>query len=289
MTGPYQPNVTLGKKPRWLRKKIGFSAISGLKGELRAKGLHTVCESARCPNIGECFSSGTATFLILGDSCTRTCAFCAVDKGRMAPPDPREPERVAEMAAGMGLRHVVITSVTRDDLPDGGAAHYAHTVRAVRATLPGAVVELLIPDFNGDITALDTVLAERPDILNHNVETVPSLYPRIRPQADFGRSLDVLRRAAGCGTTAKSGMMAGLGETDGELVVAMEKLKTAGVRIFTLGQYLAPSRSHAPVAEYKDEAWFENMARAARRIGIEKVLAGPFVRSSYMAEKAGAL
>ncbi|MBI5177916.1 MAG: lipoyl synthase [Nitrospinae bacterium] len=287
--GNPQSNVALVKKPAWLRKKIGFSAVGALKGELRQKHLHTVCESAKCPNIGECFSHGTATFLILGNACTRTCAFCAVDKGATAMPDPHEPENVAAMSARLNLRHVVITSVTRDDLPDGGALHYVRTVEAVRAKLPGAVVELLIPDFDGNTAALDAVLSIRPEILNHNVETVPSLYPRVRPQADFARSLDVLRRAAGCGIIAKSGMMAGLGETDDELVNAMERLKDTGVKIFTLGQYLAPSRRHAPVVEYKEEAWFENMARAARSIGIEKVMAGPFVRSSYLAEKAGAL
>ena len=286
---PGAPNAAFSRKPPWLRKKIGLSSTNALKSELREKNLHTVCESARCPNIGECFSRKTATFMVLGDTCSRTCTFCAVGKGKANAPDPAEPLNVARMARRMGLTHVVITSVTRDDLSDGGARHYAETVRAVRAECPGAAVELLIPDFNGDAAALGAVLAERPDILNHNVETVPSLYHLVRPQADFGQSLELLRRAADCGIITKSGIMAGLGETEGELVFAMEKLKAAWIRILTLGQYLAPSRRHAPVARYYEEEWFGRMAEIARHIGIERVFSGPFVRSSYMAEKVGAL
>jgi lipoic acid synthetase len=248
-----------------------------------------VCESARCPNIGECFARKAATFMILGDACSRACTFCAVGKGDMPAPDPAEPLNVALMARRMGLSHVVVTSVTRDDLVDGGAGHFAETVRAVRAQCPGAAVELLIPDFNGNEKALAAILAERPDVLNHNVETVPSLYPIVRPRADFGQSLEILRRVADAGITAKSGIMAGLGETEEELVFTMEKLKNSGIRILTLGQYLAPSRRHAPVARYFEEEWFERMAVTGRKIGIERVFAGPFVRSSYMADKAGAL
>ncbi len=282
-------NAALNKKPAWLRKQLGFGATAKLKAELRGKNLHTVCESAKCPNIGECFSRKTATFLILGNACTRTCTFCAVDKGKAAPLDPHEPENVARMIKEMALRYVVITSVTRDDLPDGGAAHYVAVMRAVRRENPGVLIELLIPDFSGNWDALNMVLGERPDVLNHNVETVPALYPRVRPGADFGMSLEVLRRAAGCGLAAKSGIMVGLGETEEELVAAFAALKEAGVRILTLGQYLAPSRNHAPVARYYEEEFYERLSRAARAAGIEKVFAGPFVRSSYMAEEVGAL
>lgn len=282
-------NAALTKKPAWLRKPLGLGASAALKADLRGKYLHTVCESAKCPNLGECFSRKTATFLILGNNCTRTCTFCAVDKGRATPPDPREPENVARMVQEMALRYVVITSVTRDDLPDGGAAHYVAVMRAVRRENPGVRMELLIPDFSGNWAALETVLAERPEVLNHNVETVPSLYPRVRPGADFQRSLDVLRRAAACGLTAKSGIMLGLGETEAELIAAFAPLKETGMRILTLGQYLAPSRRHAPVVMYYEEEVYERLANAARAAGIEKVFAGPFVRSSYMAEKVGAL
>ncbi len=282
-------NAAFSKKPAWLRKQLGFGTTAGLKAELRGKNLHTVCESAKCPNIGECFSRKTATFLILGNACTRTCTFCAVDKGNTGPLDPHEPENVARMVKEMALRYVVITSVTRDDLPDGGAAHYVAVMRAVRRENPGVPIELLIPDFSGDRDALDTVLAERPDVLNHNIETVPSLYPHIRPEADYQKSLDVLRRAAGCGLTAKSGIMVGLGETEEELTASFIAVKEAGVRILTVGQYLAPSRNHAPVVRYYEEEYYERLSRKARAAGIEKVFAGPFVRSSYMAEEVGAL
>lgn len=283
------PESTGARKPEWLRKKTSFSAVAGLKRELREKNLNTVCESAKCPNIGECFSRGTATFLILGNNCTRACTFCAVEAGAAGMPDPREPENVAHMVKRMGVRHAVITSVTRDDLPDGGAAHYAETVRAVRGQCPGTAVELLVPDFGGNPQALETVLNARPDILNHNVETVPRLYPRVRPGASFGGSLNLLRRAAECDIITKSGMMAGLGETDDELLAALMELKNAGVRIVTLGQYLPPSRRHAPVTRYCDEGFFKRMADAAAAMGIERVSAGPFVRSSYMADKVGVL
>ncbi len=282
-------NAAFVKKPAWLRKQLGFGATSPLKAGLRAKGLHTVCESAKCPNIGECFSNRTATFLILGGACTRTCAFCAVDKRRPQPLNPDEPDNVAGMVKEMGLKYAVITSVNRDDLPDGGAAHYVATIRAVRAFNPGVSLELLIPDFCGNGEALDMVLAERPEVLNHNIETVPSLYSRIRPQADFARSLGVLRRAAAAGLTAKSGIMVGLGESEDELIEVLGPLREAGVRILTIGQYLAPSRRHAPVVRYYDEEFYERMAREAKERGIEKVFAGPFVRSSYMAEKVGVL
>lgn len=282
-------DVAPPRKPEWLRKKTSFSGTAGMKARLREKHLHTVCESARCPNMGECFSRGTATFLILGDQCTRTCSFCGVHKGPAGRPDPAEPDNVARMVKELGVRHAVITSVTRDDLPDGGAEHFALTVAAVRRENPGVAVELLTPDFGGDGPALETVLAARPDVFNHNMETVPRLYPAVRPQADFARSLKVLRRAAECDIITKSGLMAGLGETEAELTDAIREMKNAGVRILTLGQYLPPSRHHAPAVQYYEEGFYSRMADAANAIGIERVFAGPFVRSSYMAEKAGAL
>ncbi|MBI3580859.1 MAG: lipoyl synthase [Nitrospinae bacterium] len=278
-------NLAGKRKPEWLRKKVVFRASDPVKNELRKKRLNTVCESARCPNMGECFSRNTATFMILGDVCTRNCPFCAVKTGKPALPDPAEPEKVAEMARSMGLAHVVITSVTRDDLPDGGAGQFAATVRAVREKNPGGRIELLVPDFDGDNRLLDVVLGEKPDVLNHNVETVPSLYPRVRPRGDFKRSLGVLNYAAVCGFAVKSGIMVGLGETEEELLPTMRQIRAAGAGALTVGQYLAPSRNHAPVFKHHTEEFFEMISRAAYEIGFEKVAAGPFVRSSYMADR----
>jgi lipoic acid synthetase len=257
-----------------------------MEGLLRGHGLHTVCEDARCPNKGECFERGTATFLILGDVCTRDCRFCAVAGGRPGPLDPAEPEEVAAAAAALGLRHVVVTSVTRDDLPDGGAGHFAATIRALRRRLPeGATVEVLVPDFLGSHDALDAVLAERPDVFNHNVETVPRLYPRVRPQADYGRSLDVLGYAARVGGVVKSGAMVGLGESGEEVRQVMKDLQAVGVRMLTLGQYLRPSPRHLPVVEYVPPAVFAEYRAAGERAGLV-VEAAPFVRSSYRAEES---
>lgn len=222
--------------------------------------------------------------MILGDNCTRNCGFCAVKGGHPAPPDPMEPENSASMIKSLGLKYAVITSVTRDDLPDGGAAHYAATVSAVRRQCPGVKLELLIPDFRGSETALKVVLDSKPDIISHNVETVPSLYGRVRRGADFERSQAILRYIADYGITAKSGIMAGLGETEGELMSTFKRLKENGVKILTLGQYLAPSRRHAKVVRYRGEEWFKRMAQKARGIGIAVVFAGPYVRSSYMAD-----
>ncbi|MEE8484375.1 MAG: lipoyl synthase [Nitrospinota bacterium] len=273
------------RKPKYLIKKFRSASIAEVKKNLRRKNLHTVCESAKCPNIGECFEKKTATFMILGSVCNRSCAFCAVEKGTPLPPDSNEPQNIATMVNELGIRYAVITSVTRDDLEDGGASHFAKTVNAVRRENPGVLVELLIPDFGGDIKALRTVIGANPEILNHNVETVPRLYPKVRPQADFARSLKLLKYASGSGITAKSGIMAGLGETPEELLEVFGRLHDNGVSILTLGQYLAPSRKHAPVAGYYRQEWFDTMAEAARRIGIKKVFAGPLVRSSYMAEE----
>ena len=273
--------------PAWLRKpETAFVALHEIKRELRRLELHTVCESARCPNIHECFRRGTATFMILGDRCTRGCGFCAVPKARHpAPPDPNEPAHVAQMARAMNLRHVVVTSVNRDDLPDGGAVHFAETIRAIRAALPAATIEVLTPDFLGDLEAVTTVLEARPDVFNHNVETVPRLYPRVRPQARYERSLAVLEFAArNAGTLVKSGLMVGLGERCEEVEEVLRDLRRCGVSIVTIGQYLQPTRRNLPVAAYVPPERFEAYRETGLRLGFRAVFSGPFVRSSYMAE-----
>jgi lipoic acid synthetase len=243
----------------------------------------TVCESARCPNRGECFEERTATFLILGKSCTRRCGFCAVHKGRPGVPDPDVPAAVATAARRLGLDFVVVTSVTRDDLPDGGAGVFARVIRRIRHESPGTRVEVLVPDFGGAEGALDTVTAAEPDVLNHNVETVPRLYPAVRPGADYGRSISLLRKAAVGVPVTKSGMMLGLGEKRDEVRAVMRDLSSAGCRSLTLGQYLQPTRGNLAVERYLEPEEFEELAREGRRLGIERVLAGPLVRSSYRA------
>jgi lipoic acid synthetase len=252
---------------------------------LRGHRLNTVCEEARCPNLGDCFSRGTATFMLLGDRCTRRCAYCSVTTARPSPPDPGEPERVARAAAALGLRYVVLTSVDRDDLGDGGASHFAHSVRAVRAALPGAGVEVLTPDFRGDTRALATLLASEPDVFNHNIETVPRLFSRLRPQGDYNSSLRLLAAAKAAGARTKSGLMLGLGETDAEVHEVLCDLRRARVDIVTLGQYLRPTRRHAPVARYVTPAGFGALERRARELGFPAVYAGVFVRSSFHAEE----
>jgi lipoyl synthase len=276
----------LGPKPAWLKKRLPRAApVRSMEELLRGHGLHTVCEDARCPNKGECFERGTATFLIMGGCCTRDCRFCAVPGGRPDALDPGEPGRLAAAASRLALRHVVVTSVTRDDLPDGGAGHFAATIRALRGVLPaGGTVEVLVPDFQGEAAALDTVLAECPDVFNHNVETVPRLYPDVRPQADYGRSLSVLRHAAGAGgSVVKSGAMVGLGEGGDEVLALLADLKGAGVRVVTLGQYLRPSRDHLPVVEYVAPEVFAEWRAAGEAMGLV-MEAAPFVRSSYRAD-----
>jgi lipoic acid synthetase len=247
--------------------------------------LHTVCQEARCPNIWECFSHRTATFLIMGDRCTRNCRFCSVHSGTPEPLDPGEPGRVAAAAAEMGLKYVVVTSVTRDDLPDGGAAHFAATIRAVRGRIPGAEIEVLIPDLQGDPAALRTVLDARPDVLNHNIETVPRLYPQVRPQADYRRSLELLRAAGGIAPSipTKSGLMLGLGETPEEVQLTLQDLRSHGCRLLTLGQYLQPSPEHLAVAAYVPPEEFERWRSVALAMGFTHVASAPFVRSSYHA------
>ncbi len=274
--------------PEWVRRGVThFGALHSLKSRLRQLGLHTVCESARCPNIHECFHRGTATFMILGDVCTRTCGFCAVPRGRPLPLDPEEPDRVARMAAALGLRYVVITSVNRDELPDGGSAHWAATVRAVRRTLPQARVEVLTPDFCGDLDAVARVLDAGPDVFNHNMETVARLYPRVRPQAGYRRSLEVLRfaRRRAPAALTKSGFMVGLGETAAEVEQLLQDLRSVDVEVATIGQYLQPTRRHLPVAEYVRPEAFERYRNLGLALGFREVFSGPLVRSSYMAEQ----
>ena len=276
--------------PSWFRQALPPAASGGrVKQLLGQLGLHTVCEGAKCPNRAACWHDSAAAFLILGNVCTRDCRFCAIPhEARPAPPDPGEPARLAEAAAAMGLRHVVVTSVTRDDLPDGGAAHFAATIREIRSRIPGAAVEVLIPDFQGDPAALATVLAAQPDILNHNLETVERLQPSVRPQADYRRSLAVLRRAAHAGGRTKSGLMLGLGETDAELRAALRDLRAAGVALLTLGQYLAPSPAHHPVARFVPPEEFDRWRDEALALGFACVAAAPHVRSSYHAEELAA-
>jgi lipoyl synthase len=270
--------------PEWARKsRTDFASLHRLKGELRRYGLHTVCESARCPNIHECFSRGAATFMILGDRCTRACGFCAVPKGR-PPLDPNEPENVARMAADLRLRYVVITSVNRDDLPDGGSRHFAETVLAVRCALPEARVEVLTPDFRGDLAAVGRVLTAGPDVFNHNVETIPRLYPTVRPQADYQQSLRVLQFASECGALTKSGFMVGLGETADEVHALLRDLRQASTRVATIGQYLQPTRRNLPVAAYIEPSEFEAYREYGLSLGFDMVFSGPLVRSSYMAD-----
>ena len=274
--------------PEWLRKpQTHFDSVHQLKSELRRLNLHTVCESARCPNMHECFHRGTATFMILGDLCTRGCGFCSVPKSRHPGPlDPDEPANVARMAAAMGLRHVVITSVNRDDLLDGGSQHFSATVRAVRAALPKARVEVLTPDFQGDLQAVARVLDAGPHIFNHNMETVTRLYDRVRPQAKYRQSLDVLKFAKRyrADVLVKSGAMLGLGETADEAQQLMRDLRGADVDIVTLGQYLQPTRRNLPVAEFVPPAKFDAYRDFGLSLGFKMVFSGPLVRSSYMAD-----
>ena len=273
------------KKPDWLKRRIDPVAVNQMESLLRELNLHTVCEGANCPNRGECFRNKTATFMILGDVCTRNCRFCAVTKGAPTPVDPNEPEHVAEAAQKLGLKHVVVTSVTRDDLPDGGAAHFAAVVAAIKKRLPDATIEVLIPDFQGDPDALQAVIDARPDIINHNIETVPSLYAAVRPMAQYARSLELLKRVkvSGGGIYSKTGIMVGLGETPDEVNAVMDDLLAAGCDILTIGQYLQPTKGHLPVAEYVHPDQFDAYKRTGLEKGFRYVASGPLVRSSYNA------
>jgi lipoic acid synthetase len=252
---------------------------------LKEEKLNTVCVGARCPNRGECFAVGTATFMIMGDVCTRDCRFCAVPAGSVRRLDEGEPEAVARAAETLGLRHVVVTSVTRDDLPDGGADHFARTVMALRRALPGSTVEVLVPDFKGEGESIDTVVKAAPDVFNHNVETVRRLYPVVRSGADYERSLAVLARAAGAGMVTKSGMMVGLGESGSEVEELLRDLRQAECRMVTVGQYLRPTEDNLPVARYWKPDEFAEIEGIARGMGFEGVAAGPLVRSSYFAHE----
>ena len=288
MDGLIQLQPALPRLPEWLRKpRTHFEAVHDLKSELRRLRLHTVCESALCPNLHECFRRGAATFMILGNLCTRGCGFCSVPKSRHPGAlDQSEPANVARIAAAMKLRYVVITSVNRDDLDDGGSRHFAETVREVRAALPGARVEVLTPDFCGDLDAVARVLDAAPDVFNHNVETVPRLYKRVRPQADYRQSLDVLRFAKSYRPAAltKSGLMVGLGESSSEVQSLLRDLREAQVDVATLGQYLQPTRRNLPVAEYVTPQQFDDYRAYGLSIGFKMVFSGPLVRSSYMAD-----
>jgi lipoic acid synthetase len=277
------------RPPEWIRaRKLRLADLHEVKGVMRRNRLHTVCEEARCPNRGECFASGTATFLLLGDVCTRACGFCDIATGRPGPVDPAEPARVRTAVDAMGLAYVVLTSVDRDDLPDGGAAHFAATIRALRTLRPVPGVEVLTPDFQGRFDSLRVVLDARPDVFNHNVETVPRLYPGVRRGARLDRSLGLLSAAKILepSLTTKSGFMLGLGEREGEVRELLQALRGANVDIVTIGQYLRPSRENLPVVEYVPPETFERHREFGERLGFRHVFAGPFVRSSYRAEEA---
>jgi len=270
--------------PAWFTVSLTKTARSAVVRRLvQDHKLHTVCQSAACPNQAECWNSGTATFMILGDICTRGCRFCNVKKGTPVGLDVHEPARVAKAVSGLRLNYAVITSVTRDDLPDGGADLFAGTITAVRAERPACRVEVLVPDFKGSASSLEIVLAAGPDILNHNIETVPSLYARVRPQAEYQRSLDLLGRAHAQGAATKSGIMLGLGERDDEVLRVMHDLRNAGCAILTLGQYLRPGRSHLPVSKYYHPDEFAVFRDQGLRLGFTQVVSGPRVRSSYQA------
>jgi lipoic acid synthetase len=277
--------------PHWLRRPLATpgqaTAVEGLLTELQLK---TVCQSAKCPNRGECFASGTATFMIMGDACTRGCRFCAVDAATPGPLDPGEPARLAEAASRMDIKHVVVTTVTRDDLADGGAAHFVAVIEALREAVPSATVEVLTSDFAGSLADVDTVASARPDVFNHNLETVPRLYPEVRPGADYLRSLAVLARVrewaaeqGGPDIPTKSGLMLGLGESADEVLEVMGDLRQVGCDMLTMGQYLRPSPRHLPVKEFVEPEVFAQLAREGYKMGFRAVASAPFVRSSYHA------
>jgi lipoic acid synthetase len=277
-------------KPDWIRVRApsANSRFAEIKSLLREGGLHTVCEEASCPNIGECFGKGTATFMVLGDLCTRRCPFCDVAHGRPKPPDPDEPEQLAAAVARLGLRYVVITSVDRDDLRDGGAGHFAACVQTVRARSPQTRIEILVPDFRGRIgRALELLAAAPPDVMNHNLETVPRLYREARPGSDYGHSLELLRqfKQHHPGVPTKSGLMIGLGETDEEIIEVMRDLRAHAVDMLTIGQYLQPSAHHLPVRRYAPLESFARLEAEARALGFVHAAIGPMVRSSYHADQ----
>lgn len=273
------------RRPEWLKVRApGGETFANLKRMMRSKTLHTVCEEAHCPNIGECWGRGTATFLILGDICTRSCGFCAIKTGRPEPVDPEEPLKVALAVQQMGISHVVITSVNRDELPDQGSTIWAKTIEEVRRLNPKVSIEVLIPDFKGDLNCLERVLDAKPDILNHNVETVPRLYRVVRPQAKYERSLKVLNYAKNKGFITKTGIMVGIGETFDEVIEVMKDLRKINVDIFTIGQYLQPTPKHLPVDRFVTPEEFKQYRIVGIQLGFRHVESGPLVRSSYHAE-----
>jgi lipoyl synthase len=273
------------RKPEWLKIKANTNDILEMEKLLKVLSLHTVCEGAACPNIGECFKNKTATFMILGENCTRNCRFCQVTKGIVQPLNPEEPENVAKASKQLGLKHIVVTSVTRDDLKDGGAEFFAQTIHHIREYLPHSSVEVLIPDFQGDITALYTVLDAKPDILNHNIETVPELYHEVRPMAAYERSLELLKRVKEYNPHiyTKSGLMVGFGETKQQIQSVMDDLREMDCDILTIGQYLQPSKAHLRVVEYITPEQFDEYRLIGLEKGFKYVASGPLVRSSYNA------
>jgi lipoyl synthase len=280
--------MAVARRPEWLKVKLPAGPnFRDLVGVMRTQALHTVCEEARCPNIGDCWERRTATFLILGNVCTRHCAYCAIAHGLPTELDADEPERVASAVAAMGLRHVVVTSVDRDDLRDGGAGMFARTIRLVRERVPRCSIEVLIPDFKGDARSLDTVLDAAPDILNHNIETVARLFPAVRGGGRYRRSLDLLARAKARGTRwlTKSGMMVGLGESADEVVQTMRDLRGAGCDILTIGQYLSPGKDFVPIVRYYHPDEFAALKAEGLAMGFRHVESGPLVRSSYHADE----
>jgi len=275
-------------KPEWLRRRFSFkSSVTEINDLLLDLNLHTVCQEAHCPNQSECFGNHTATFMLLGDHCSRNCTFCAVTHGVMEPPDPEEPKRVAEAVSRLDLKYVVLTSVTRDDLADGGASHFAATIKTIRSVASDILVEVLVPDFQGSSQSLATVLAAQPAVLNHNLETVPRLYPAVRPQADYQRSLRLLKEVKRLypEATTKSGLMVGLGERQEEVSSLLRDLRKAYCDLVTIGQYLRPSRDHHPVVDYIHPELFQANQKEAEELGFSGVASGPYVRSSYKAEK----
>jgi len=278
----------MSRLPPWFKKKLPPpGAINGVRGLIDGHGLHTVCDSALCPNLGDCFSRGTATFLLMGDVCTRYCTFCAVAKGTPLPLDPNEPANLADAVVKMGLRHVVVTSVTRDDIADGGAAHFARTIECLHGIDNRPTVEVLVPDFGGSVESLRTVVAARPEVVNHNLETVPRLYPEVRPGAGYSRSLELLRlvKQLNGGIVTKSGLMLGLGETREEVLEVMAGLREVGCDLLTLGQYLAPSADHHPVAAYITPEAFHEYQDVGLEMGFRGVASAPLVRSSFDADR----
>jgi lipoic acid synthetase len=287
MNNHHQHKVHI-RKPRWLKKPLpSGSDYENLRALISSSNVHTVCQEAKCPNIWECFSQKSATFLIMGDRCTRNCRFCAIAHGPAGPPDPGEPVRVAEAAQKMGLKYVVITSVTRDDLPDGGAELFAETVMQIHKRIPDARAEVLVPDFGGNWEALMTVVGAHPAVINHNLETVPRLYPLVRPQAVYGRSLELLKqsRLYDSTITLKSGLMLGLGETQAEIEKTLRDLLDAGSRILTLGQYLQPTKDQLQVDRFIHPEEFDNWRETALKMGFSGVTSGPLVRSSFHAKE----